>query len=741
MPVLTPSIPVGKGDGAQTLFSRNLVPPVTAGTLAVIGVGVSGTDNGIGNITGTGIASGTIDYATGAISVTLSSPPALGIYVTASYSLTVSLQRGLSPTIVESRSDMGKVLYELVATGDGLLTHFEHTCARIPIIIGATVLQMSDTAGNGKSLPLGKDVVSTGFLQDTREVLPLAVGSTVGTIDYVTGDVVLDLPFTPASGQKIYISYAGEQNTGYVQFPWTGLNNVRCFDGTNGAECTMYGGSGDGKTLSENGDVKYDWASEYIAGRGYKLTVPDGATVVSVRWIAKGNIKQGTIWCPCYAAIGNWGVFKDNAFHVGMGSCCFFEPRVGNCYPWQGEWLNAPDCVTEGTFASNDDYTSDELYRWGSVSSSPGIYLPSSNATHDYSTWRTRTIAGGALGSRNYYVASSSVSNQGEGTMTGASGTIPVAANKLLVVNPPGQHSEAIGWYPWVGTTPGNLTKQSATMLQPWESWTEPTTGLIAGDAPTIVDDSQLDWTPAEIRSDGFGFGVNGLNDCASAGVNISSPFAGTLTDIPILPGSVRIAYWYGNQFTGPGQNTYGFDDGAGNIVGTDISGTIDYATGVYAFTLTQTPTSGLVDLNYVLDSPAIVSVNQMIVEVYYTEPGNPGTTTEIDAGCNVALCHLQGWVERGNINLLVSGSIRTIPIVEASYPLSNVYVYNTGTLTLATLYDETGAEVSNPRTATADGRWDFYVSVGRYDVRFTGGTPTVPFTYALGDVCCACEG
>ena len=43
---------------------------------------VTGTDNGSGNITGAGISSGTVNYTTGAISVTFSAAPSSGTAVT-----------------------------------------------------------------------------------------------------------------------------------------------------------------------------------------------------------------------------------------------------------------------------------------------------------------------------------------------------------------------------------------------------------------------------------------------------------------------------------------------------------------------------------------------------------------------------------------------------------------------------------------------------------------------------------
>lgn len=73
------------GTGAGTSFSSTLdFTPVKASTVKVVAGSVSGTDNGTGIITGTGV-SGSIDYATGAISVVFTSSVGAGVSVTAEY--------------------------------------------------------------------------------------------------------------------------------------------------------------------------------------------------------------------------------------------------------------------------------------------------------------------------------------------------------------------------------------------------------------------------------------------------------------------------------------------------------------------------------------------------------------------------------------------------------------------------------------------------------------------------------
>lgn len=77
---------VGTGNGTTVTFTHTMANiPVLAGSVSVTAGSVTGTDNGSGTISGTGI-SGTINYATGALSVTFTTAPASGTAVTTSYS-------------------------------------------------------------------------------------------------------------------------------------------------------------------------------------------------------------------------------------------------------------------------------------------------------------------------------------------------------------------------------------------------------------------------------------------------------------------------------------------------------------------------------------------------------------------------------------------------------------------------------------------------------------------------------
>lgn len=77
---------VGLGDASKTTFSTTLgYTPVRKHAVVVTAGTITGTDDGDGNITGTSIASGTIDYATGAIEIKFSTAPANDVPVIAEY--------------------------------------------------------------------------------------------------------------------------------------------------------------------------------------------------------------------------------------------------------------------------------------------------------------------------------------------------------------------------------------------------------------------------------------------------------------------------------------------------------------------------------------------------------------------------------------------------------------------------------------------------------------------------------
>ena len=89
----------------------------------------------------------------------------------------------------------------------------------------------------------------------------------------------------------------------------------------------------------------------------------------------------------------------------------------------------------------------------------------------------------------------------------------------------------------------------------------------------------------------------------------------------------------------------------------------------------------------------------------------------------------LQGYCEQGGQSVTLRNQTSTTK-VQRSYVSCTVTVYATGTTTLSTLYsDNSGTAKANPFTAATDGYWYFYADDARYDVKFSGGGITTPYT------------
>jgi len=72
----TVNVALATANGTLTTFAGTLSPtPVVTSSVTVTAAAIRGVDNGAGSITGTGISAGTINYNTGAISVTFSVAP------------------------------------------------------------------------------------------------------------------------------------------------------------------------------------------------------------------------------------------------------------------------------------------------------------------------------------------------------------------------------------------------------------------------------------------------------------------------------------------------------------------------------------------------------------------------------------------------------------------------------------------------------------------------------------------
>ncbi len=133
------------------------------------------------------------------------------------------------------------------------------------------------------------------------------------------------------------------------------------------------------------------------------------------------------------------------------------------------------------------------------------------------------SAAGGAIGATTYYVRVTIVSSSGGQTLGSTEASLAVAASRLLVIGSPTnpQTANALGWYPYVGTTPGAETLQTGAVIPFGTPWTLPTTGLIAGSAPPLLNQTAGTVSVGALSCLGFTFGL-------IAGTNSSLAFPGS---------------------------------------------------------------------------------------------------------------------------------------------------------------------------------------------------------------------
>jgi hypothetical protein len=78
------STALGTGDGTTVSFSGTITRvPIEPKAVVVTAGTASGSDDGLGSISGTGVATGSVNYTTGAVSVTFAGPPGAGVPVDA----------------------------------------------------------------------------------------------------------------------------------------------------------------------------------------------------------------------------------------------------------------------------------------------------------------------------------------------------------------------------------------------------------------------------------------------------------------------------------------------------------------------------------------------------------------------------------------------------------------------------------------------------------------------------------
>lgn len=90
-------------------------------------------------------------------------------------------------------------------------------------------------------------------------------------------------------------------------------------------------------------------------------------------------------------------------------------------------------------------------------------------------------VAGGTLPARTYFVKYTYTNANGE-TLSSPQSSLAISLNFLIKVTGPGSQSGATGWNVYMSEVSGSETKQNATPIGVDTDFTEPVTGLIAGD-------------------------------------------------------------------------------------------------------------------------------------------------------------------------------------------------------------------------------------------------------------------
>jgi hypothetical protein len=239
---------IGVGNGTTMSFTGTLTSPVSPGSVQVAAGSVTGKDNGAGAITGAGIASGTINYATGAISVTYSTAPATGVEVQVDYPVATTQPWFLSVDILEL--DTGGGCTRLDDVIHVLYTAYHPYLGSCTVYLqGPDVATMTAPPGGSISLPIqqnqglvigtgnGTTVTFTGTL-----VTPILPGSVLinaaavtgtdntsgaitgagisGTINYASGVISVTFTSAPASGVQVLVDYNTNDSSGAAGQPF-----------------------------------------------------------------------------------------------------------------------------------------------------------------------------------------------------------------------------------------------------------------------------------------------------------------------------------------------------------------------------------------------------------------------------------------------------------------------------------------------------------------------------------------
>jgi len=329
--------PVGTGDGATLTFARTLenLQPSANSVQVFVGANAVAGDTGNGVIFGPSLATGSINYATGALTVTFASgeAPAAGAAITASY---IQNAWGIGTGLLDEDFRASHQAW-LGNTWDGLT----------PAISGTQVAQMAP----GVKADLDNFLQTTAgwyfgmFRTEVKSVFPnvLVLGPGLGTWDGVA-----PAPVLKAAGQYLDVIITGEATAFYSQ-------QQLDFIAQNAGDKPLIAGSyrtanADSPLSAFPGPSAGNYATQQAKGQAYYDSL---AAILATAKNSAGTIPHVGMtvwaWMDNWGEQDNWGLVThlDNAYDAhedSMASVACSAPL--SQFSCGGESGNFGDVIT-----------------------------------------------------------------------------------------------------------------------------------------------------------------------------------------------------------------------------------------------------------------------------------------------------------------------------------------------------------------------------------------------------------
>lgn len=275
------NFPLATGDGSTAIFAGTLLP-VRVGTVSVkVNAVEVGTDDGSGLITGSSITSGTVDYATGAVTITFTAAPAAGLAITIDY----EGNHELSPDGIREL-ELGLNIIPVVAKPHPLRVTWS---VQAQLAAMASIgLDVEDTMAviAGQHLKVERDRQLIRFISNEAGAVEASLTFDAASVSGLSRrEVFDDFAITVTKGENLIFEAAGR---GSVAWIIAGLNAAVVIKTMSGfvpaADIIPIGahvvGTLDGATVIKD---PYSPTNEFILG--YNGILPGDSGVIIADWI------------------------------------------------------------------------------------------------------------------------------------------------------------------------------------------------------------------------------------------------------------------------------------------------------------------------------------------------------------------------------------------------------------------------------------------------------------------------